>query len=401
MAFSGDTLPHSPLWRRAADNANDAGRSGFDFGPMLVGLSPLLDTVDVAVCHLETPIAPAGEELSTMPLYGVPAEIADAIAAAGYDRCSTASNHSLDRGAAGIDRTVEVLAAAGLDQSGMARTPDEIEPRVFEAGGIAISHLSYTWSYNGLRTPDGEPWRSALIDPLRIVEDAREARRRGAEVVVVSVHAGSEGDREPTRYQRDVAEWLAASGEVDLIVGHHAHVVQPIEQVHGVWVLFGLGNILSNLPTSDWWPAAAQDGVVVTVAMHVTADGGVEVARPVAHATWVDKEAGWVVRLVDESLAGAAGPLPDGKRFQLERSRARTAEVVGGFMPAPPERSDARFDTIRAPHQNSFVSSCIRTRSYASVYMAPSGVSCTMPAFAGSAHSGRSSGIEGEEPNTS
>ena len=113
MAFTGDILPHSPLWRRAADNARVAGGTGFDFDPMLVGLAPLIAPVDLAVCHLETPIAPVGESLSTMPLYGVPAEIVDAIADAGYDRCSTASNHAADRGAAGIDRTVSVLEATG------------------------------------------------------------------------------------------------------------------------------------------------------------------------------------------------------------------------------------------------------------------------------------------------
>ncbi|MFP5487436.1 MAG: CapA family protein, partial [Acidimicrobiia bacterium] len=111
MAFSGDILPHSPLWRQAERNAAADGRTGFDFGPMLAGLRTVHDTVDVAVCHLETPIAPAGEEYSTMPFYGVPAEIADAIAAAGFDRCSTASNHTADRGVAGIERTVDVLEA--------------------------------------------------------------------------------------------------------------------------------------------------------------------------------------------------------------------------------------------------------------------------------------------------
>jgi poly-gamma-glutamate synthesis protein (capsule biosynthesis protein) len=330
MAFAGDILPHSPLWGRAADNAAAAGRSGFDFGPMLGSLAPLLEPVDLAVCHLETPIAPAGEALSTMPLYGVPAEIADAIAAAGFDRCSTASNHTADRGVAGIDRTVEVLTAAGLGQSGMARTPDEIEPTVVDVNGIAVSHLSYTWSYNGLSLPKGEEWRSALIDPIRIVDDAREARRRGAELVVVSLHWGAEGVHEPTRYQRDVAAWLAASDSVDLIVGHHAHVVQPIEQVHGVWVVYGLGNILSNLPTSSRWPAASQDAMVVTVDATVDPDGTVVVGRPVVHPTWVDKEAGWIVRLVGPELADPA--TPDGRRGRLTASLDRTTAVVGDLV---------------------------------------------------------------------
>lgn len=330
LALTGDTLPHSPLWGQAAENASLAGRTGFDFDPMLAGLAPVIGPADLAICHLETPIAPAGEELSTMPRYGVPAEIADAIAHAGFDRCSTASNHAADRGTVGIDRTVSVLESRGLGQSGMARTPDEIAPQVFDVNGVGVSHLSYTFSYNGLSLPAGEEWRSALIDPARIIADAQAARQLGASVVLVSLHWGAEGVHAPTRFQREVADLVTASGLVDLIIGHHAHVVQPIEQVNGTWVVFGLGNILSNLPTSSRWPAASQDAMVITVSMAVAADGDVTVARPVAHPTWVDKDAGWIVRLVDEELADP--DLKPGRRAQLEASLARTAAVVGDFI---------------------------------------------------------------------
>lgn len=330
MAFAGDTLPHSPLWRRAERNAAEAGETGYDFRPMLAGLATVLDDVDLAVCHLETPIAPLGEQLSTNPLYGVPAEVADAIAVAGFDRCSTASNHTADRGVAGIDRTVDVLESRGLGQSGMARRPSEIEPTVFEVDGVAVSHLSYTFSYNGLRLPDDEQWRSATIDPERIIADATTARGLGADIVLVSMHWGNEGVSEPTGAQREVADQITGTGLIDLVVGHHAHVLQPIEQVNDTWVLFGLGNIVSNLPTSDRWPAASQDAAIVTVAFEVDRDGSVTVGDPTAVPTWVDKDAGWVVRLVDDELART--DLSAGQRGRLERSRARTEQVLSAFI---------------------------------------------------------------------
>lgn len=329
MAFSGDTLPHSPLWRQAERNAAAADSAGFDFDPMMLELAPLLDDIDVAMCHLETPIAPEGEELSTMPRYGVPPEVIGMLAAAGWDRCSTASNHTIDRGFEGIVRTVDTFDAYGLGQVGMARTPDEIEPRVFEANGVAITHLSYTWSYNGLRLPEGDDWQSALIDPDRILADSLIARSLGAEVVVVSLHWGAEGVHEPTSYQREVADRLTAPGIIDLIVGHHAHVVQPIEQVNGTWVMYGLGNILSNLPTSHRWPAASQDAAVVTVDVEVSPDG-VTVARPVVHPTWVDKDAGWIVRLVQDELA--RDDIGAGQRGRLEDSLRRTTSVLGEYL---------------------------------------------------------------------
>lgn len=330
MAFTGDTLTHSPLWRRAQRNAAEAGTEGYDFEPMLAGLAPVLDAVDLAVCHLETPIAPLGEAFSTEPRYGVPEEIVDAIAAAGYDRCSTASNHTADRGTAGIDRTVHVLDSRDLGQSGIARAPDEIEPHVFVVEGVTVSHLSYTFSYNGLRLPEAEQWRSAVIDPERIIADAQTARDLGASIVLVSLHWGAEGRSEPTAGQRTVANEITATGLIDLVIGHHAHVLQPIELVNDTWVLFGLGNILSNLPTSDRWPAASQDAAVVTVGFAVDIDGTVTVERPTAIPTWVDKDAGWVVRLVDDELART--DLGAGQRGRLERSLDRTTRVLEAFM---------------------------------------------------------------------
>ena len=342
LAFTGDALWHSPLWRQAEHNfaAANPGSVGMDFTPMLAPLRPVIDAADVGICHIETPIAPAGEEYSTFPLYGVPPEVVTAIAAAGFDRCSTASNHTVDRGAAGIDRTVSVLEAQGLGQSGMARAPAEIAPHVFRADGFDIAHLSYTFGFNGLRLPAGEEWRSALIDPRRIVAEARQARRLGAEVVVVSLHWGVEGQHAATAEQRAVAEAVTASGAVDLIVGHHAHVLQPIEQINGVWVIFGLGNMISNLPTAPRWPAACQDGAVAVVDITVgnagTAimgtGGTATVARPVIHPTWVDKNGGWVVRLVQPALADPALPAP--LRGALETSLRRTGEVLGGFLAA-------------------------------------------------------------------
>jgi poly-gamma-glutamate synthesis protein (capsule biosynthesis protein) len=223
-----------------------------------------------------------------------------------------------------------VLAAAGIGQAGMARRPEEIAPTVFDVAGVAVTHLSYTWSYNGLSLPEGEPWRSALIDPNRILADARRARDLGAEVVVVSLHWGTEKSHRVDRYQREVAEALTAAGTIDLIVGHHAHVLQSIEQVNGTWVLFGLGNVLSNLPTSDRWPAASQDAAVVTVTASVDPEGRVSIDRPVARATWVDRDGGWTVVLVDDELARDG--LAPGHRAQLEASRSRTSAVLGDHL---------------------------------------------------------------------
>jgi len=330
MIFGGDVLMHPPLWAQAERNVRrTTGRRGFDFRPMFDDVRSLISRADLAVCHLETPIAPRGEPLSTFPLFGVPREVIPALADAGFDRCSTASNHALDRGTTGIDATVSELLANGISQTGMARRAEEIRPIVIEVNGLRIAHLSYTFSYNGLQTPANEPWRSALIEPRRIIRDARAARASGAEAVIVSLHWGREKRSEPNSYQIDVARRLTQSPAITLIVGHHAHVVQPIENVNGKWVVFGLSNLISNLPSDERWPAESQDGLLVEFTLART-PAGISVSRPLAYATWVDKDAGWVVRLAANAARDSS--LPKQASSGARESLARTAAIVGDFL---------------------------------------------------------------------
>jgi hypothetical protein len=150
--------------------------------------------------------------------------------------------------------------------------------------------------------------------------------------VIVSMHWGSEGRTAPTDFQRQVADEITATGDIDLVIGHHAHVLQPVEQVNGTWVVFGLGNMISNLPTSPRWPAATQDGAVATIDVTVAADGTVSVAVPVIHPTWVDRDHGWVVHLVQPALADPS--CDPWLRRRLETSLARTSAVLEPFLAA-------------------------------------------------------------------
>lgn len=334
FAFTGDVLSHTPLInqakRTAIANSTTELQLDYDFRPMFLDIKPLIDGVDMAVCHLETPIAPEGQKLSTFPLFGVPKEITTAIADAGFDRCSTASNHTYDRGNNGIDATVNALQDAGVKQSGMARTPDEIEPLVFEVRGIKISHLSYTFSYNGLIMPDETQWRSAIINTQRILRDAKRARELGSQATIVSMHWGTEKDSNTNSMQTSIADELTASGLVDLIVGHHAHVVQPTNQVNGVWVMYGLGNVLSNLPTDERWPINSQDAVIATTSLTITSSGKAVFEKPVMHPTWVDKNNGWVIRDVQKSLQSTT--TSQGLARELELSLGRTTQVLGDYI---------------------------------------------------------------------
>jgi poly-gamma-glutamate synthesis protein (capsule biosynthesis protein) len=152
----------------------------------------------------------------------------------------------------------------------------------------------------------------------------------GAEVVIVSMHWGNEMSNQLNSQQISVADALTKSGDVDLIIGHHAHVVQPIKKVNGVWVIYGMGNVLSNLPTDERWPASSQDAAIFTTTLHRDTSGKILFDTPVVHPTWVDKQSGWIIRDIQKSLAN---PIAAGINAQeLELSLGRTTRVLGDFI---------------------------------------------------------------------
>ncbi|MET9730995.1 CapA family protein [Streptomyces sp. NPDC006458] len=248
LVASGDVLPHSSIIDRARF---DAGGTGYDFRPMLSGIEPVVARADLALCHMETVYGENGD-FTGYPAFKSPPEIAPALAATGYDGCSTASNHSLDDGAAGVQRTLDALDRAGVRHAGTARTEAEAGTvTVLRAGAAKVAHLSYTYDTNGFPMPAGQPWAVNLIDEQRMIADARAARRAGADVVVMSVHWGTEWQDAPDDRQLALARALTASRtngrpDIDLILGTHAHVPQAYEKVNGTWVIYGMGDQIAG-----------------------------------------------------------------------------------------------------------------------------------------------------------
>src|SRR5699024_2571108 len=110
-----------PLNDKAAEYGAASGRD-FDYGPMFEPIRPILEGADLAICHMEVPTVPEGEPITSYPSFGAPPELASDAGAAGYAGCSTASNHSLARGRAGIDRLLDTFDDADMGHSGTART---------------------------------------------------------------------------------------------------------------------------------------------------------------------------------------------------------------------------------------------------------------------------------------
>jgi poly-gamma-glutamate synthesis protein (capsule biosynthesis protein) len=325
LAATGDVLLHAPLWDQAAA---DAGGAGFDFRPLLAGVNPWVAEADLAICHLETPVAPAGGPYASYPSFSVPPEIVGALADTGYDACSTASNHTYDRGGAGVDRTLDALDGAGVRHAGSARSPAEAEAiTTLTVSGADVVLLSYTFGFNGIPAPDGQTWRANPIDEGRILADAARARSQGAEVVVVAVHWGDEYSHDPNDQQRTLGPSLVRSPDIDLELGHHAHVVQPIEPVDGDWVVHGMGNLVAHHGTPG---AANEEGLLVRFTF-TEGPGGWRVSQA-GYAPLLVVKPGPPIRVVDVAAALAAGGTSDpGARARLQQAWERTTAVVGSL----------------------------------------------------------------------
>jgi poly-gamma-glutamate synthesis protein (capsule biosynthesis protein) len=331
LVAAGDVLLHQPVIAAAR-----TPEGGYDFTPLLTPLAPWIAGADLALCHLEVPIAPAGTAPSGYPMFGAPAEIATALEASGWDGCSTASNHSLDRGGDGVTATLDALDAVGLGHVGTARTPEEAAaPQVYVLYRgdqvIKVAHIAATYGTNGLPIP--APWRVNLIDAATLIQQATAARDAGADVVVASVHCCVEYVSAPTDAQEQLAAQLAASGVVDLLIGHHAHVPQPISLLpggplgQGMWVAYGLGNFISN-QSAECCTAATDSGLLMTATFRKPFDAPATVVGVEWSGVTVDRGGGYRVYPLSGTVQAGAGA-GEVSAADLATRYSRVIAVVG------------------------------------------------------------------------
>ena len=354
IVAAGDVLPHLPVVRSART------AEGYDFGPLLAPLAPWVSAADLALCHLEVPVAPTGQAPSGYPVFAAPRELAAGLADQGWDGCSTASNHSVDRGFAGVTATLEALDDVGLGHVGTGRSAAEaVQPQLYtmqrEGREVTVAHLAATYGTNGMPVDAHRAWSVTLLDADDVVARAAAARAAGADLVLVSLHWGTEYRTDPTDAQRTTARALAESGVVDLVIGHHAHVPQPVELLpggpggSGMWVAYGLGNLVSNQDEACC-SADTSSGLLLTA--EVLAEGADPAAGTPAGAPRV-VGVGWTPVTVDRRgghRVHALADVPQGTTTLGERQVAeRLARVRAAAGTAAPERTSPVAPTGPAP----------------------------------------------------
>jgi poly-gamma-glutamate synthesis protein (capsule biosynthesis protein) len=185
--------------------------------------------------------------------------------------------------------------------------------------GVRVAFMSYTEMTNGIPLPFS--WSVNLASAPRILADARRARRRGAQVVIVNVHWGAEYQSTPSAFQKRLAHALTASPDITAVVGQHVHVVQPILRVHGKLVVYGEGQLLSN-QSAACCPVQSEDGMLVFLHIVVTGKRS-RVANITYMPTW-DRHPDYTVLPIGVALGRHQAPAG-----VLRASYGRTTSTVG------------------------------------------------------------------------
>lgn len=238
----GDILMHQDV-KRAARERMDGFRG------LWAEIQPLFDQADLVFGNLETPIAPSSGRPGQPFVFNAPEDLPYALKASGFVVLATANNHAFDQGPKGIIETLNRLDALGLTGLGSGRDRAQAEaPRILERKGLRIAFLAYTDLFNSdLNRAETAPW-VARLDLASAMAAVRAARSQ-ADFVVVSLHWGNEYEHQPRPRQREVASQLIGAG-AGLLLGHHPHVLQPLEWIeaegHRGAVIFSLGNFISN-----------------------------------------------------------------------------------------------------------------------------------------------------------
>ena len=254
LVMVGDNLIHDKIYRYAKTE------DGYDFRPILSKIKPIVSAYDVAYYNQETILGGSALGVSSYPSFNSPQEVGDAMVDAGFNLVSLATNHTLDRGIKAVlaSRTYWDSQDGVLAVGSYASWADRDKVVVKEKNGITYTLLNYTYGTNGIRIPEGSEylvnvWPVLGSDPStdsqyqaykeQVKKDV-DAVRGQVDLLMVAMHWGVEYQYVPSLYQKDMAEYLASLG-VDIVIGTHPHVVEPITWINQTLVIYSLGNFLS------------------------------------------------------------------------------------------------------------------------------------------------------------
>ncbi|STO98010.1 CapA family protein [Helicobacter canis] len=253
LVMAGDALLHTPVYTDAQKVDSSTSAITYNFAKMFAPIAPLIARYDLAFYNQETILGGTELGLSSYPSFNSPQEFGDTMLSLGFNLISLANNHTLDKGERGVramlaywhTKEAESIARAmPITIAGSyASQEDRDKPRIYEKNGITYALLAYTYGTNGIPIPKGKEYLVNVYTKDMLIRDVKALRDK-VDLLLVSMHWGIEYDFAPSKEQREFAALLASLG-VDIVIGNHPHVIQPIEKIGNTLVIYSHGNLIS------------------------------------------------------------------------------------------------------------------------------------------------------------
>jgi 2',3'-cyclic-nucleotide 2'-phosphodiesterase (5'-nucleotidase family) len=260
----GDVLLHMPLIQYAKEG------DSYHFDKIFTPIAPVLKGYDVAFYNQESIIG-GGDKFSGYPCFNAPPQIGETMLRLGFNIVSLANNHTLDKNVQGVLHSVAFWKEKDIAAIGSyANELDSKKPFIQCKNGITYAFFAYTTLTNR-EVPIDKPYLLNTFSKEKVKRDIEHVRPL-VDIIIVSIHWGIEYQNLPSKEQQVIAGYLADLG-VDIVFGHHPHVIQPIVQIKNTLVVYSLGNFLSSQSTAD-----RLTGMIFTVEIEKVKDE----ARPTA-----------------------------------------------------------------------------------------------------------------------
>ena len=244
LIMVGDALLHSSLYRDGYQNGT------YDFTSQLELIKPEIQKHDLAFYNQESILGGTSIGLSDYPNFNSPQEFGDAMIDAGFNLVSLANNHTMDRGVTAIQNSCDYWKTKDVLTAGSYCSAEDAEEiKIKEKNGIKYTMLAYTYGTNGITVPSDKPYLVNLYSDELAKADIEKVRDK-VDLLIVSMHWGTEYRSEPTDEQKREAEYLSNLG-VDIIIGTHPHVIEPITYINDTLVIYSLGNFISAQSTNN------------------------------------------------------------------------------------------------------------------------------------------------------
>lgn len=308
VGTTGDILLHDLV----IASGLDASTGEYNYDNIFKFLSTYASQVDYAIANLEVTLCGPDRGYKGYPSFNSPDAIVDSLKAAGFDMLLTANNHCYDTGHEGFHRTQQVIAEKGLLNLGTRQEETDAAFRIQEVNGINIGMICYTYntsqddsgkvSLNGIPLSSGD---SKLVNSFnyhrlesfyeKLSGELAQMKEQGADVTMLFIHWGNEYQTYTNSWQDKMSQQLCELG-VDVIVGNHAHVIQPIrlltseaDENRKTLCLYSTGNAVSNIYKVANFPVETEDGMLFNVTFAKYSDGTVLLERAEVLPTWVHR----------------------------------------------------------------------------------------------------------------